>query len=408
MTSSFYRRELKPPSVAFCSPQGRDIFRNALANGTMECYFPLAEQFRTQDEPSFCGLGALTNVLNSLHIDPKHVWKGVWRHFTENMLVCCKSLDEVKGSGINLEEFTCLGKCNGAKVIKKRPDDDVNTLEAFRKDVIEFCQKSEGGFIVVSYSRKILNQTGDGHFSPIAGYCAETDRLLILDVARFKYPPHWCPVEVMYEALKPIDKDTGKSRGWCLLTSADSALVFSWKDDNIFDLNQTLQNAMSMANEYLTSDEMLEHILKSVYKRMLKSLWTQSHLFQIQYSKEHEAVIASVLEQVRATALFPFVDNWAERTEEFQDFTKKNKLCPERLTVALFTLGLGDLVSALIDDETAKNELIQIFHFSVDMEYLNKEILMLQTQYQAVTNYRALDLNHCHDNCEREKLLKHE
>ena len=42
----------------------------------MECYFRLAEQFRTQDDPAFCGLSTLTMVLNALAIDPGRIWKG--------------------------------------------------------------------------------------------------------------------------------------------------------------------------------------------------------------------------------------------------------------------------------------------------------------------------------------------
>ena len=34
----------------------------------MECYFGLAAQFRTQDEPSYCGLSTLVMVLNSLEV----------------------------------------------------------------------------------------------------------------------------------------------------------------------------------------------------------------------------------------------------------------------------------------------------------------------------------------------------
>lgn len=44
----------------------------------MECYFRLAEQFRTQDEPAFCGLSTLTMVLNALAVDPGRVWKGMY------------------------------------------------------------------------------------------------------------------------------------------------------------------------------------------------------------------------------------------------------------------------------------------------------------------------------------------
>ena len=40
---------------------------------------------------------------------------------------------------------------------------------------------------------------GDGHFSPIGGYSAKEDLVLILDTARFKYPPHWVPLEMLYK-----------------------------------------------------------------------------------------------------------------------------------------------------------------------------------------------------------------
>ena len=55
------------------------IIKFCLKDGNLEVYFRLAEQFRTQDDPAFCGLSTLTMVLNSLAVDPKKVWKGVWR-----------------------------------------------------------------------------------------------------------------------------------------------------------------------------------------------------------------------------------------------------------------------------------------------------------------------------------------
>ena len=75
----FYRRSLPDSAIAFSSVEGRQIFREALALGGMEGYFALAEQFHTQAEPAFCGLGSLVVVLNALSIDPGRIWKGVWR-----------------------------------------------------------------------------------------------------------------------------------------------------------------------------------------------------------------------------------------------------------------------------------------------------------------------------------------
>lgn len=56
-------------------------------------------------------------------------------------------------------------------------------------------------------------QTGSGHFSPIGGYHAGKDMVLILDVARFKYPPHWVPLSLLWEAMNTVDEATGHRRG---------------------------------------------------------------------------------------------------------------------------------------------------------------------------------------------------
>jgi len=56
-------------------------------------------------------------------------------------------------------------------------------------------------------------QTGAGHFSPIGGYHAGQDMALILDVACFKYPPHWVALPLLWEAMNTIDESTGLSGG---------------------------------------------------------------------------------------------------------------------------------------------------------------------------------------------------
>jgi hypothetical protein len=44
-----------------------------------------------------------------------------------------------------------------------------------------------------------VRSAGDGHFSPVGGYSEAEDMVLILDTARFKYPPHWVPLEMLYK-----------------------------------------------------------------------------------------------------------------------------------------------------------------------------------------------------------------
>jgi len=231
---TYYRKPLPSNLVAFSSHEGRSRFGRGLSTGNMECYFPLAEQFTTQNEPAFCGLGTLTCVLNALSIDPGRTWKGPWRWFADDMLDCCYSLEGIKMKGISLEGISCLARCNSASFALRRPavpspaseaaptapavGGVFATLDDFRKDMMSSC-RGDGSFLIVNYSRKSLGQSGDGHFSPVGGYDAESDSLLVLDVARFKYPPHWCAVSTMWEAMSQLTGD-GVPRGWGIVSAA--------------------------------------------------------------------------------------------------------------------------------------------------------------------------------------------
>ena len=213
MEQTLYRRPLPADAIAFSSADGRQVFAEALAAGGLDGYFPLAEQFHTQAEPSFCGLGSLVVALNALAIDPGRLWKGPWRWFAEDLLDCCVPLAEVRERGLDLDELTCLARCNGAEVELLRADSA--DLASWRAAL---AAASHGQTVVVaSYDRSAMGQTGNGHFSPLGGYHAQRDLALILDVARFKYPPHWVSAERLWRAMQPADPATGRSRGWMIL-----------------------------------------------------------------------------------------------------------------------------------------------------------------------------------------------
>jgi glutathione gamma-glutamylcysteinyltransferase len=110
---SLYRRPLPPQLVAFAAPEGRAWFDAARAEGGMEAFFPLIEQFHTQADPAFCGLGTLVVALNALGVDPGRLWKGPWRWFSEELLDCCTPLERVRAQGVTLDELACLARCNG-------------------------------------------------------------------------------------------------------------------------------------------------------------------------------------------------------------------------------------------------------------------------------------------------------
>jgi len=223
---SFYQRSLPEAQVAFHSAAGRQLFREAMLAGHMENFFFLAEQFNTQDEPTFCGLSTLAMVLNSLRIDPMRTWKGSWRWFNEENLGCCTGPKEVREHGLTFDMFKCLANCNGASVTAHRAPTRVEGHQSlaaftglFRRAVKATCQSQDREFLVICYSRQSLGQTGTGHFSPIGGYHEESDSVLIMDVARFKYPPHWAPLTDVVEGMLSIDPDMGRPRGYLHLSA---------------------------------------------------------------------------------------------------------------------------------------------------------------------------------------------
>lgn len=139
-------------------------------------------QFLTQNEPAFCALGTLCMILNTLGVDPQRQWKSgaPWRWYEQEMLDCCRPLTAVATSGLTLAEFGCLARCNGlqASILSPPLEGGEEALreakEVFRREVRESAQGKEG-VMAISYSRRSLGQTGDGHFSPVAGYNEKED-----------------------------------------------------------------------------------------------------------------------------------------------------------------------------------------------------------------------------------------
>ncbi|KAK1931327.1 Glutathione gamma-glutamylcysteinyltransferase [Phytophthora citrophthora] len=219
-SNSYHRRLLPKDCIAFSSSEGRKLFTEAINSKSnyMQIYFPLAEQFITQSEPAYCGLSTLTMCLNALQIDPGRLWKGPWRWFSEELFDCCTSLSVAKERGISMTEFVCLANCNGVLAESFRATKDF-TLEQFREIVKHSCS-TNSEIVVLNYSRRVLGQTGDGHFSPIGGYHAERDMVLLMDVARFKYPPHWVKLSRVFEAMRLVVPAMNKPRGLVILKEA--------------------------------------------------------------------------------------------------------------------------------------------------------------------------------------------
>lgn len=216
-TYSVHKRVMPENLIALSSKQGRSMLLEALSSHTAESYWSLMEHFTNQSDPAYCGVTTLLIVLNSFGVDPNIRWRGGWRYYgDEDVLLgtCCIPHERIRRAGITLTEFARLAKCQGLDVTMKQPT--TSTIKEFREN-IQTILSSEDGTVVASFSRSALGQTGEGHFSPIAAYHEETDRVLVLDVARFKYAPYWVSISELYEAMALLDETTQEPRGWFVL-----------------------------------------------------------------------------------------------------------------------------------------------------------------------------------------------
>ncbi|XP_021722234.1 glutathione gamma-glutamylcysteinyltransferase 3-like [Chenopodium quinoa] len=153
-------------------------------------------------------------------VHDSYMFLGPWRWFDDSMLNCCEPVEKIMANGTTFSKVACLAHCNGAEVEAFHTND--SAMDNFRSYVIS-SSSSENFHMIVSYHRAYLKQTGSGHFSPIGGYHAGNDMVLILDVARFKYPPHWVPLALLWDAMNTVDEATGLYRGFMLLSRPQRA-----------------------------------------------------------------------------------------------------------------------------------------------------------------------------------------
>jgi len=201
------------------SPEGRNLLLNSKF---ITDYFPLSIYFVTQNNLSYCGVASIVMVFNALSITPPESSEfGRFRMFTQNNFFSNPKTqailtdEEVTRRGMTLEQLAKLLESYSV-TIQIYYGSDIS-LEEFRERIVENLQEPDN-YVVINYLRSVIGEERGGHISPIAAYNQETDRFLILDVSRYKYPPVWIKVEELWQATQPVDSTSGKSRGFVLIS----------------------------------------------------------------------------------------------------------------------------------------------------------------------------------------------
>lgn len=199
-----------------------DMLRSAKQPGLTQDFYYYQQGWDAQVNQAFCAVASSMAAMNSLRgkitlpQDPVYV-PFLWA--TQLTLIqnqCVKEnlydIDKMEHRfwGLGLEMAATLLNCQlqdqGYKATPYSVDPSIVTANEIRSIFIH-ALKDENTRILINYDRGGITQgpMGHGHFSPIGAYNYEKDAFLIMDVAKYKYPPVWAPISKLMGGIGSLD-----------------------------------------------------------------------------------------------------------------------------------------------------------------------------------------------------------
>jgi len=203
--------------VYFDQPESARLFDEAEVKGQ---FWTLVRYFISQRIDTFCSVASSVMVLNALEI-PAPVSRMTYPYskfneetfFTEGVLARQRVRD-IAGDGLFLAELADMLKAFNLSIAEYHAGSV--SAEDFRQLAVA-ALRSTDRYVVVNFSRDRITQEGGGHFSPLAAYDSKSDRFLILDTARYKYPPFWVKAQQLWEAMNTADDAAKATRGFLII-----------------------------------------------------------------------------------------------------------------------------------------------------------------------------------------------
>jgi len=208
-------------------------------------YPNLSSAFLTQATQTFCGLASSTMVLNA--DETSRVLRPITKPYEPfHYYTQCNLLNDTVREKIDTQKILRGGMelTEINYILSNQPSTEAAqcfhasdaTIENFteKEEVLDHCDvrktkagalaelknglSTPGQYVIINFA-KAPYETRGGHFSPLAAYHKASDSFLIMDVARYKYPPFWIKADALWDSMRSIDNDSGKARGFIILTT---------------------------------------------------------------------------------------------------------------------------------------------------------------------------------------------
>ena len=203
----------EPALIYWNSDAGKVLWARIPADAD---YWQLSPWFAEQINQTYCSVASAITVLNALPIrkpvDPIYAPNAYFtqsNYFTPEVAKVI-SPQTVLAQGMTRDEMVQTLVRQGVKAVSIAGDsiDDKGLRTLLQK-----AMGDDGQFVLVNYLRSAVGQQGGGHWSVLAAYDAQSDRVLILDVAKYMYAPAWVGIDTLQKAIATVDTTSNKSRG---------------------------------------------------------------------------------------------------------------------------------------------------------------------------------------------------
>lgn len=187
-------------NISLESNEGRELL---VSSGGLGNFIKLARYYQGQEELTYCGLATVAMILNfkKVKLDnkkPSITQSNILKHPKFDSVMPLEIL-RTQGMAVHrikniLSLFDINSQCKLASD---------SSLNDFRKTLVETINVKKSIF-VVGYDRRILDQEGKGHISPIVAYDTQFDKTLIMDVTNYKFPSVWVDLSKLWEAVNSL------------------------------------------------------------------------------------------------------------------------------------------------------------------------------------------------------------